>query len=137
MLAVRHVPKDHFFVVRHSQGVYTTKTFVDGTGAVTREVSTVADYTVTDTNPLTGKSVTSRLGGPLVIAPNGDGTVTVTINGNDGHITVPGQGPIFSNVGRIVWIASAADPFTPISIVFVAGQYEDASPFPAECTALD
>jgi len=77
----------------------------------------------------------TRLAGPFVVEPNGDGTVTVTINGNDGHLTAPGQGQIFAAVGRLVYIADAADPFTPLTIVQSTGQ-QDPSQFPATCEGL-
>jgi hypothetical protein len=33
----------------------------------------------------------------------------VTINGNDGHLTAPGQGSIFADVGKLVYIADPSD----------------------------
>src|SRR5580765_7549952 len=82
-----------------------------------------------------GKSLSTVLAGPFVVEPNGDGTVTVTINGNDCHITAPGQGTIFAAVGKLVYIADASDVFTPLTILKSTGR-QDASQFPATCEGL-
>jgi len=79
--------------------------------------------------------LTTVLAGPFVVEPNADGTVTVTINGNDGHITVPGQGTIFAAVGKLVYIADPSDVFTPLAVVKSTGQ-QDPSQFPATCEGL-
>src|SRR5439155_10153471 len=94
-----------FDVVRHVEGTFYVTEFYNNVGNVTREVWLVSDYTVTDSNPLTGKSLSSRLAGPFVITPNTDGTVTVTIPGNDGHLTAPGEGVLWSNVGLLIFTA--------------------------------
>ena len=100
-----------------------------------KTVTHAVSFSVTYTNPANGKTLVTKLGGPIIVKPNGDGTVTVTINGNDGHLTAPGQGSIFAAVGKLVWIADAADPFTPLEIVKSTGQ-QDASQFPATCEGL-
>jgi hypothetical protein len=126
-----------FLVLRHSEGVYHIRTFYDADGQVTRIVNYVSDYKVTDTNPLTGKSLTSALAGPLIIEPYAGGTVLVTIPGNDGHISAVSEGVIWSNVGRLVYIATADDPFTPIEILTVKGLYTDLNgPYPEACAPL-
>ena len=53
------------------------------------------DFHITYTNPENGKSITSVLGGPFVSESNGDGTITVTINGNDGSFSAPGLGLVW------------------------------------------
>ena len=113
-----------FPIVVHTEGTFQLKTFFDADGNVTREQTTVNNFKVTFTNPANGKSIRTVLAGPFITEPNGDGTITVTINGNDGHFTAPGQGVVWSNVGRIVYIAPADDPFTILEVLFVAGQYD-------------
>jgi len=114
----------------HTEGTLRETVFSDG-----KDVTHAIDFHVTYTNPANGKSLTTVLAGPIVVEPNGDGTVTVTINGNDGHLTAPGEGSIFAAVGKLVYIADAGDPFTPLTIVKSAGQ-QDAGQFPAACDGL-
>jgi hypothetical protein len=125
-----------FDIVRHVEGTFYVTDFYDSSGSVTREVWLVSNYTVTDTNPLTGKSLTSRLAGPFIITPNADGTVTVTIPGNDGHLTAPGEGVLWSNVGLIIFTADPAE-LTPLSILAIHGLYTDLDgPYPESCPVL-
>ena len=119
-----------FDIVIHSSGVRRDTTFSDG-----RSTILLHDFFVTYTNPLTGKSVTTPLAGPVVIEPNGDGTVTVTVNGNDGRFVQPGEGLIFGDLGRLVFVADENDPFTPLQILQSTG-HQDPTPFPAVCAAL-
>jgi hypothetical protein len=119
-----------FLFTGHSEGTFRETVFSDG-----REVTHAVDFHVTYTNPANGKTLTTVLAGPFVVEPNGDGTVTVTINGNDGHLTAPGQGSIFADVGELVYIADPSDVFTPLSIVKSTGR-QDPSQFPATCAGL-
>lgn len=115
----------------HTEGTLRQTVYSDG-----RNVTHAVSFHVTYANPANGKSLTTTLAGPVVVEPNGDGTVTVTINGNDGHLTAPGEGSIFAAVGKLVYIAAAGDPtLTPITIVKSTGQ-QDASQFPATCEGL-
>jgi len=115
----------------HTEGIIRETVFADG-----RDVRHAVSFHVTYTNPANGKTLTTTLAGPVIVEPNGDGTVTVTINGNDGHLTAPGDGSIFAAVGKLVYIADASDPaLTPITILKSAGQ-EDPSQFPATCEGL-
>jgi hypothetical protein len=115
----------------HTVGTLRVTTFSDG-----RNVTHAVSFKVTYTNPANGKQATTVLAGPISVEPNGDGTVTVTINGNDGHLTAPGQGTVFAAVGKLVYIADADDPtLTPIEIVKSTGQ-QDPSQFPGTCEAL-
>ena len=124
-----------FPIVLRQEGTLQYKTFVDESGATTRQMLTAQSYKVTLTNPATGKSLVSPLGGPVIIEPNDDGTVTVTINGNNGRITIPGEGLDSGALGRLVYIASADAPFVPIEILAASG-HQDASPFPGACAGL-
>jgi hypothetical protein len=119
-----------FDIVVHSQGTFREAVYSSG-----RDVTTVEDFHLTWSNPLSGKSLASPLAGPFIAEPNGDGTVTVTINGNDGRFTAPGFGLLFADVGRIVYIADASDLNTPLEILQSTG-HQDASPFPQICAAL-
>jgi hypothetical protein len=114
----------------HTEGVLRETVFSSG-----KDVTHAVDFHLTYTNPANGKSLTTVLAGPFVVAPNADGTLTVTINGNDGHITQPGEGTIFADVGKLVYIADPSDLNTPLSIVKSTGQ-QDPNQFPATCEGL-
>ena len=114
----------------HTEGTLRETVFSSG-----KDVTHAVSFKVTYTNPANGRTLTTVLAGPFIIEPNGDGTVTVTINGNDGHFTVPSEGTTFAAVGKLVYIADAGDPFTPLTIVMSTGQ-QDPSQFPATCEGL-
>lgn len=114
----------------HTEGTFRETVFSSG-----RDVTHAVDLHITYTNPANGKTLTTVLAGPFIIEPNGDGTVTVTINGNDGHLTAPGQGSIFAPVGKLVYIADPSDVFTPLSVIKSVGQ-QDPNQFPATCEGL-
>jgi hypothetical protein len=119
-----------FDIVVHSEGTFREAVFSSG-----RDVTTVEDFHLTWSNPVSGKSLASPLAGPFIAEPNGDGTVTVTIDGNNGRFTAPGFGLLFANVGRLVYVADASDLNTPLEILQSTG-HQDASPFPQICAAL-
>jgi len=119
-----------FDFVVHTQGVRRDSVFPDG-----HVVTILHDFTVTYTNPANGKSVRTVLAGPEKVESNPDGTITVTVDGNNGLFTIPGQGIVFADVGRLVYVADPADPFTPLRIIQQSGR-QDATPFPAVCSGL-
>ena len=119
-----------FDVVVHSEGTFREAVFSSG-----RDVTTVEDFHLTWSNPTSGKSLASPLAGPFVVEPNGDGTVTVTIDGNNGRFVAPGFGLLFADVGRLVYVADPSDLNTPLQILQSTG-HQDANPFPAVCAAL-
>jgi hypothetical protein len=119
-----------FPFVFHTEGTFRETVFSDG-----KDVAHAVDFHVTYTNPANGKTLTTVLAGPFIVEPNADGTVTVKINGNDGHLTAPGQGSIFAAVGKLVYNADPGDLFTPLAIVKSSGQ-QDPSQFPATCEGL-
>jgi hypothetical protein len=121
-----------FDIVSHFEGTFLFFEYPDGATKVT-----VASVFVTWSNPISGASLTTPLAGPVIVsAPNPDGTVTVTIPGNDGRFIATGGGIIFGTVGRLVYLADADDPtLTPIEILATRG-IQDPSPFPAVCEPL-
>src|ERR687888_2801414 len=119
-----------FDIVVHSQGTFREEVFSSG-----RDVTTVENFHLTWSNPLSGKSLALPLAGPFIVEPNGDGTVTVTIDGNNGRFVAPGYGLLFANAGRLVYVADASDLNTPLEILQATG-HQDASPFPQICAAL-
>ena len=121
-----------FDIVSHFEGTFLFFEYPDGATKVT-----VASVFVTWSNPISGASLTTPLAGPVIVsAPNIDGTVTVTIPGNDGRFVATGEGIVFGAIGRLVYLADADDPtLTPIEILATDG-IQDASPFPAVCEPL-
>jgi hypothetical protein len=119
-----------FPIVVHSSGTRRDTVYSNG-----RVVTILPDFKVTYSNPASGKSLTSVLAGPQKVEPNPDGTVTVTVNGNDGLFTAPHVGFLFGDVGHLVYIASPDDLGTPLAIVQSTG-HQDPSPFPAVCGPL-
>jgi hypothetical protein len=119
-----------FPIAGHSQGTLRQTVYSNG-----KVVTHAVDFHITYTNPLNGKTLSTVLAGPFIVEPNADGTVTVTINGNDGHLTAPGQGTIFADVGKLVYIADPSDVNTPLSIVKSTGR-QDPNQFPATCQGL-
>src|SRR5437016_5075556 len=77
----------------HTEGTLRETVFSNG-----RDVTHAVDLHVTYTYPANGKTLATTFAGPFIVESNGDGTVTVTINGNDGHLTAPGEGSIFADV---------------------------------------
>jgi hypothetical protein len=121
-----------FDITSHFSGTFLFFSYPDGSSKVT-----VASVFVTYSNPVSGKSLTTPLAGPVkVSAPHPDGTVTVTINGNDGAFHVPGQGVIFADVGHFVFLADANDPSQTPLVILQSSGIQDSSAFPAVCSAL-
>jgi hypothetical protein len=119
-----------FPIVVHSEGTFRESVYSDG-----RDVTTVSDFHITWTNPENGRSIHSVLGGPVISQPNGDGTSTVTVNGNDALFTAPGIGLFFADVGRLVSIVDDSNPNTP-PVVLQSTGHQDTALFPAVCAAL-
>ena len=119
-----------FPIVIHSEGTFTETVFSNG-----KDVTHAVAVKITYTNPTNGRSVSTVLAGPFIVEPNGDGTVTVTIHGNDAHETVPGEGTIYASVGTLVYIADAAAPEVPLTILKSTGQ-QDPAQFPVTCEGL-
>ena len=120
-----------FDIVVHSEGTFRETVFSDG-----RDVTTVENFHITWSNPVSGKTLTSPLAGPFMVEPNDDGTVTVTIDGNNGRFTAPGYGLLFAQVGRLVYIADPSDLNTPLQILQSTG-HQDPSLFPDVCAGLE
>src|SRR5829696_7960304 len=94
-----------FPVVLHSEGVFTIWQYLDDSGAVVRERYHVERaFTVTWSNPANGKSITSVLGGPVFVDYNPDGSFTQIVAGRERLFIARGEGPVATQVGRIVFV---------------------------------
>jgi hypothetical protein len=108
----------------HNQGIRRTTTFFDNAGNLTRTTIILNHFTQSYTNETTGKTLSTPLAGPAIIEPNGDGTVTTRVPGNDGRLVLPGEGFIYGDVGQIVYTAPESSPFTPLDVLLLTGHYE-------------
>jgi len=121
----------------HNEGIRRTTTFVDADGNVTKTMVVLINFTQSYTNEDTGAFLSTPLAGPAIIEPNGDGTVTTRVPGNDGRLVVPGEGFIYGDLGLIVYTAAAATPFTPLDVLLLTGHYESPSRYlEALCSSL-
>ena len=121
-----------FEVIGHRTGTLTVKTWSDGSDIV-RQTFTWDGGKIVYTNPANGKSVTTLLAGPAISVPNGDGTSTLTIPGNDQAVVAPGQGFIAGRTGLSIVIVDDATGAV-LEVLKLAGHQD--SPFPAGCVAL-
>ena len=102
----------------HSTGTVHTWTYSDGT------VKTILqNFHIEWTNLDTAAVVTSPLGGPAIVYPDG----TVVINGNNARFISQGDGPVYADLGRTIT--------TVEGVVFSAGQHSETA-FPNVCAAL-
>ena len=121
----------------HNEGRRRITTYLDQQGNVTRTTIHLNSFTQSYTNDATGETLSTPLAGPVIIEPNGDGTVTTKIAGNDGRIVVPGEGFVYADVGLIVFTAPAASPFTQLDIIMLTGHYQDPDTYlDAVCASL-
>jgi hypothetical protein len=103
----------------HSSGTIHTWTYDDGT-----QKTILQNFHIEWTNLETGAAVTSPLGGPAIVYPDG----TVVINGNNARFVAAGAGPVYADLGRTIT--------TVEGVVFSAGQHSETL-FPNVCSALD
>jgi hypothetical protein len=82
------------------------------------------------TNPANGKSISFRIDENLKVRLVEDGTSVLAIFTGDLQLTVPGQGTVYSQVGRIIIEFPCPDlRCRPTGVVFLAGLHdEDFSP---------
>jgi hypothetical protein len=122
-----------FPTIVHSEGILTTKTYLDESGNVVREVLNVQrSFTITYTNPANGKSISTVLGGPVRIGYHPDGSFTQTITGRERLYNAPGEGVVAKQVGRLVVHVSADGT---VVTLHEAGRWDD-SVFPGICAYL-
>lgn len=114
-------------------GVFTTKVWVDDHGTPVREVWSWSPGSITYTNPATGASVTTVLAGPVIIDYLDDGTALGTINGNDQHVTTPGQGFLGGDIGHEV---ARYDLLAGMVLEVLVSVGQQDSTWPAGCAAL-
>jgi hypothetical protein len=121
--------------------------WVDATGHVTfhwwtdaedNTLREVNNYNVHLTFYSESGSISTRDIGADRVTYHDDGTFTVTIMGNVTSLQVPGQGRVYSDVGRLVLHFSFPDPEGPpvIDVLSAAGQHGEEGPVAALCEIL-
>lgn len=121
----------------HNQGIRRTTTFFDASGNVVRTTIVLVHFTQSYVNETTGAKLSTPLAGPAIIEPNGDGTVTTRVPGNDGRLVVPGEGFVYGDLGLIVFTAPESSPFTQLDVLLLTGHYESPSRYLEElCSSL-
>ena len=125
-----------FPIAAHVEGFRRVTTFTDNDGNVVKTTILLHAFTITYTNPLSGKSLSTPLAGPVIGEPQPDGTWLVRIPGNDGRFVAPGQGLIFANVGLRIGLQDGPVPPAAITEILKSVGIQDASEFPAVCSAL-
>ena len=122
---------DGFSVIEHVQGRVKVSTHFDKNGNFVMEIARFSLHH-TYTNSETGASLFSPDVGIDKIVINEDGSGTVAVIGIVARIVVPGEGPVFRHLGRIVFDINTGQA------IFEAGQHDDfADLLPALCAALD
>lgn len=122
---------DGFDVIEHVEGRVKISTHFDKDGNVPMEIVRFS-LRHTYTNSETGASLRSQDVGIDKIRFEQDGSITVAVIGIVAHVVVPGEGPVFSHLGKIVFDGSTGE------VLFVAGPHDDfADLLPALCSALD
>jgi len=124
-----------FDIVAHLEGTRVVTDYTDGNGNLVRRVILLRHFTITYTNPLSGKSLSTPLAGPVIGEPQPDGSWLVTVPGNDGRFVVPGEGIVFANVG--LRIGTHVGPLSgAIDDILKSVGIQDTSEFPAVCSGL-
>jgi hypothetical protein len=120
-----------FDVIEHVQGKVKVSTHFDRDGTFVMEIARFS-LRHTYTNSVTGASLRSPDVGIDKIVVNEDGSGTVAVIGIVTHIVVPGEGPVFTHLGKIVFDLATGE------VLFEAGRHDDfANLLPALCSALD
>ena len=89
-----------FPVFEHDTGTVTTMVTIMPDGSV-KSHDIVVKITVTffSTDPAHSGTVTTRPSGPFIEIDHPDGSVTMMGIGQDGHVTIPGQGLVWADIG--------------------------------------
>jgi hypothetical protein len=91
-----------FPVYEHDVGTVTTKVTTMPDGSVkSHDIVVKIDETFYSTDPAHTGTVTTRPSGPFIEIDNPDGSVTMNSIGQEGHVTIPGQGIVWASSGIV------------------------------------
>ena len=89
-----------FPVFEHDTGTVTTMVTTGPDGSVkSHDVVVKIAVTFFSTDPNHTGTVTTRPSGPFIEIDHPDGSVTMMGIGQDGHVTIPGQGLVWAEIG--------------------------------------
>lgn len=121
---------DGFSVIEHVQGRVKVSTHFDKNGNFVMEIARFS-LRHTYSNSETGASLSSQDVGIDKVVIEQDGSGTVAVIGIVARIIIPGEGPVFRHLGRIVFDVNTGE------VLFEAGQHDDFADFlPVLCSAL-
>lgn len=123
-----------FPLVESVVGAYKDTVYFDAHGIPTKEVLTAqfgGPLKVTWTNPADGATLSSNESAPLIVRYNPDGSFAGLQNvGLVFHVSIPGQGTVLLDVGRVVIVSHQG-------VTFEAGQHQELNGDTGEfCAAL-
>jgi hypothetical protein len=105
-----------FPVFEHDTGTVTTMVTTQPDGSV-KSHDVVVKITVTffSTDPNHTGTVTTRPSGPFIEIDHPDGSVTMMGIGQDGHVTIPGQGLVWAEIGIVKTEIDASGNVTEVA----------------------
>ena len=105
-----------FPVFEHDTGTVTTMVTTLPDGSV-KSHDVVVKITVTffSTDPNHTRTVTTRPSGPFIEIDHPDGSVTMMGIGQDGHVTIPGQGLVWGDIGIVKTEIDASGNVTEVA----------------------
>jgi hypothetical protein len=89
-----------FPVFEHDKGTVTTMITTLPDGSVkSHDIAVKINVTFFSTDPAHTGTVTTRPSGPFIEIDHPDGSVTLMGIGQDGHVTIPGEGLVWGDIG--------------------------------------
>jgi hypothetical protein len=105
-----------FPVYQHDVGTVRTMVTTMPDGSVkSHDVVVKIDTTFYSTDPAHTGTVTTRPSGPFIEIDHPDGSVTMRSIGQEGHVTIPGQGIVWASSGITTVEVDASGNVTEIS----------------------
>ncbi len=104
-----------FPVFEHDQGTVTTMVTTMPDGSLkSHDVVVAITETFFSTDPAHTGTVTTRPSGPFIEIDHPDGSVTMMGIGQDGHVTMPGEGLVWADIGIVKTEIDASGNVTEI-----------------------
>jgi hypothetical protein len=111
-----------FPLIETTSGAYKDTVYFDAQRNPVKEILTAqfgGPLTVTWTNPTDGATLSSNESAPLIVYYNADGSFAALQNtGLLFHVSIPGQGTVLLDVGRVVVLSHQG-------VIFEAGQHQE------------
>jgi hypothetical protein len=121
-------------LTRTLNGTIRLTLFLDKNGELVRDLIS-AHLHGSFTNVANGVSVSFVVAEQSSFKPDPDGSAILVFNGLTGKVTLPGQGVVVADVGRLILFFEDENDVDP-DVIFEAGRH-DGAPFPGLCSALE